>query len=566
MGLNKKKKKGKKGAATSSDLTSKNEVTAAQLNETANPLTLAQYATVFSTGALSQVNLPPIASSFETEPPSNSAWNGVNPPIASNPYNTESPTVHVADGGDTFISSSPYETDIVQVHVGPIGGQRAFHVHLGILNQAPSLSSKINPTTCSAREHNSISLVNTDPGIFELVLMFLYIGKYLDCPYPPLLFRSLERNNDNQWPGADMEFEMHSLLYCFAQEYKMDELSALALISIENMTQVPYLNVLDVAKKAYPKLPDADNDDAYRERFRHETRVAMKENKDLIREPWVLDVFRNEHGNLTVDLFTTLTEPLRCDSEANNSETSPPEEPLRSSQSDKGKEGNVHLNGGNADYCTQEPTAASVVGEPALPGPEETIAEDIPEVPFEQVPEPPVSEPEPELESAKEPADIVEHAVDDGWGLWGGVELRRRMKKKPKKSPEPNPGLEPEGAPVEESPVEPHDWSGWGTKSLLNQAQKPDTDQQTTLHPPRRGKKKGKKKKMIEAPGSEPPPAPEPEVHIDRCAFPDDLAPDEPYPPDEPLAINDHHHHHKLEEEPPPPPSPPPETLWPADP
>ncbi|KLJ09714.1 hypothetical protein EMPG_14861 [Blastomyces silverae] len=540
----------------------KKEAKAAELNGTANPPTLVQNATDLSTGALSpQVNPPPVASSFETDPPSNPAWNWENPPIASNPCNTESPTVPMANGGDDpLISSSPYETDIVQVHVGPTGCQRVFHVHLGILNQAPSLSSMISPATSSGA-HNSISLVNTDPVIFELVLMFLYIGKYLDCPYPPLIFRSLERDNDNKWPGADMEFEMHSLLYCFAQEYKMDELSALALMNIENMTQVPYSDVLDVAKKAYPKLSDADDDDAYREKFRHETRVAMTENKNLIREPWILDVFRNEHGNLAVDLFTTLTEPLQCDDEANNSETAPPEEPFISSQSDKGEEGNVHLNDGHADYCIQEPTAASVVGEPALPAPEETIAEDIPEAPCEQYPEPLAPEAEPELESAKEPADIVEGAVDEWQSL--PTSSKKKKKKGKKGAPVEKPLAEPDDGwgwgiseknkevkksrPVEDPWVEPDDGWGWSMKvkpAIVEPEPEPEPEpgpandpspmvddengwsfSGTTTSSMKKGKKKSKKKgKTIEAPAPDPesPPAPVPEF------------------PDDPPASNDH--------------------------
>ncbi|OJD24544.1 hypothetical protein ACJ73_04095 [Blastomyces percursus] len=389
----------------------------------------------------------------------------------------------------------PYATNIVQVHVGPTGSQRVFYVHLGILSQAPSLSSMIRHDSYTIKP--SISLSDVDPAIFELALRFLYTGKYQGCRYPSLIFPSLKQNDESKSPDSLLEVEMHSLLYAFAREHYIEELCALALTNIENMTQMPYLDVLDVAKKVYPKLPDADDDDAYRKKFRHETRVAMKENKNLIREPWILDVLRNEHGNLAVDLFTTLTEPLRCDDEANSGEVSPPEEQFSSSQSDKGKEENMHMNGGHAEYCSREATAAaSVVEEPPFAPPE------IPEASYEQVLEQPVPEPEPELwKSAKEPAEIVEHAVDD--------ELGSSLKlSKGKKSPKPDPEPEPERH---------GDWSKWGTKLDPVPVDHEINSCLTATTSAKKKGKKGTKQRMTKAKAPASPPAPKPEANVDLC-------------------------------------------------
>ncbi|KKZ59962.1 hypothetical protein EMCG_00802 [[Emmonsia] crescens] len=434
---------------------------------------------------------------------------------ASDSYNTEIPTVSTTNGTDALFPPSPYETEIVRVLVGPISDQRVFLVHLGILDQSPSLRSRMHPTA-TVGEHHSISLVDTDPVVFELILRFLYTGKYQKCPYPSQIFPTSEQDDTNKWSGADKAFELHSLLYCFAREYEMDELSALVQTNIENMTQVPYRNVLDVAKHAYPKLPQNDDDDAYREKFRHETRVAMKENKNITRESWVLDVFWSEHGNLTVDLFTTLTEPLRCDGEAINGEKSPLEEPFSPPQTNKGKEKMVDW---GADYCIQEPATVSEVEEPAFHSPEETIAV-VPEAEYEKCPEPldpePESEPEQEPEEpVEEPAANVEPAVCDNWAACGS-------KKKGKKG----------NKIVEE---------------IVPSLPEPDLDSWGTFIAPEK-KKKGKKgKKIVEeivppSPEESPPPATE------------DLPAEESCPPEE-APVDDYY---QVEEEQPPPEIPPP--------
>lgn len=362
------------------------------------------------------------------------------------PQNTEIVTASMSNGDNHPISSSPYETEVVKILVGPTGGQRVFLVHLGILNQASSLSNKMRPAT-AAGGHSSISLVDTDPVVFELAVRFLYTGKYQGCSYPTQNFPSLEQDNANKRRDANIEFRIHSFLYCFAREYGMDELSALALTNIQNMTEVPFLNVLAVAKEAYPKLLNHGDDDMYREKFRHETRVAMEKNNNLIREPWILDVFRNEHGNLAVDLFTTLTEPLMCDPEANNREPSVMEEPLGPPQSGKVKRENSHLDDDHADYCVQEPPAEPEIEEPVLSAPQEPVAGGFPGAVSEGYPRPLETEP------AEEFADIGKPTVDDGWGSWGSsakISVKRKGKQREDPSveiTEPEPLLEPEPEP-----------------------------------------------------------------------------------------------------------------------
>ncbi|PGH06775.1 hypothetical protein GX51_02216 [Blastomyces parvus] len=525
-----------------------NEVEATQPNGTAN-------------GGDPEPLTPPIS------PHSNGGSISGSPSAPHTSRDDSNMSIEEADGHKrTPHPPSPYETDIVEVYVGPIGDQRVFHVHFGILNQAPLLSSNIRPAEFSGNP-DSLSLVDIDPMIVELVIRFLYTGRYQRCRYSSPIFASPEQDDANKSPDAHIEFKMHSFLYAFAQGYVIEELRSLALTNLENMTQVPYLDVLDVAKQTYPKLSDAGDDNAYREKFRHETRDAMKENKDLIREPWILDVFRNERGNLAVDLFTTLTEPLRCDGETNNNKTSPQEEAYCSSQSDRGEAEDLHSNDGHADDCIQEPTEVSVVGEHTLPAFEETIPEDIPEdIPeaaSNQCPELLVPEVGPELEPAQEPVGIVQHEVDFGWGSVGGKGEKKMMKKckeipepagiteevddwglwgsskkqkgKAKRNsdlgPEPVPEPEPEATELEKPPIEADDWSRWDMNGKIviiepepepepGPADKPspvvDGEFGSWLNCTTPGKKKGKKgktgkgKKMIKA--AAPPPALDPDA------------------------------------------------------
>ncbi|ODH52984.1 hypothetical protein GX48_00852 [Paracoccidioides brasiliensis] len=194
-------------------------------------------------------------------------------------------------------------------------------------------------------------------------------------------------------------------------------LAALAIGYIKNMTQVPYWKILDVAKKVYPKLHDDDGNDMYRAKFMHETRRAMKNNFNLVRETWLLDVFKNEHGNLTVDLFTTLTEPLIMEerkslaledqqSFEDTSEQHQVDEPLSPSQTNYEKGETMHWNGDGGDHefanHIPEPPAAPKDEGPPLSPPQQAISN--PNPGFHEVVYRGYSE-QPELKLADEESD-----------------------------------------------------------------------------------------------------------------------------------------------------------------
>jgi hypothetical protein len=175
-------------------------------------------------------------------------------------------------------------------------------VHSGILSQCAELSRCI--------EWEGIPLSDTDPAIFELVLSFLYTGDYRY--YSSSTIPRPQDGHTKAW-----ELEKHSLLYCFASRYKLDRLLGLTIENIEGMRRVAYVSVLDAARKMYHKLPEDDR--WYRDYFKNETRNALRENMDLVQESWILDVFREEKGRLTVDLFTTLTDGARSEDTAQDS-------------------------------------------------------------------------------------------------------------------------------------------------------------------------------------------------------------------------------------------------------
>ncbi|OAX82155.1 hypothetical protein ACJ72_03489 [Emergomyces africanus] len=356
------------------------------------------------------------------------------------------PTKHPSDppfdpfqnGSGPRISCSPYETGIVIAFVGPVGGQRIFVVHQGILEQAPSLINKIHSDTAKENGYSSISLVDIDPAVFELVLKFLYTGKYQRGPYPSELFPPSEEDGPNIWPGTDKVFEMHSLLYCFAQEHEMRELSDLAQKNFKNMTLMPYRNAVDVARRVYPKLPEDDN--KYREKFRFETRVAMKDNMNLIREPWILDAVKHGSGSLVFDLFTVLTEPLICDGEANDWEAP--------SQTARGKKKLVHLNGGHADCDIQEAKSLVEDEEAAF-----AIAQETADSPYEHAE--PALEPEPEPAQAEDPATVVKPVANGARG--DNPESSQTVKKKGKKGKKGNKCQKSNPTPAIKKSLEPND-------------------------------------------------------------------------------------------------------------
>ncbi|EEH45854.2 uncharacterized protein PADG_02004 [Paracoccidioides brasiliensis Pb18] len=312
-----------------------------------------------------------------------------------------------------FTPLSPYETKIIWVSVGPVGKQRTFGAHLGILSQSPSLIRKICPATTA--KGRSLSLDDINPVVFELALRFLYAGNYQVCSYSSTILPTPE--DSALCSDVGLDFEIHSLVYCFAREYAIDRLAALAIGYIKNMTQVPYWKILDVAKKVYPKLHDDDGNDMYRAKFMHETRRAMKNNFNLVRETWLLDVFKNEHGNLTVDLFTTLTEPLIMEerkslaledqqSFEDTSEQHQVDEPLSPSQTNYEKGETMHWNGDGGDHefanHIPEPPAAPKDEGPPLSPPQQAISN--PNPGFHEVVYRGYSE-QPELKLADEESD-----------------------------------------------------------------------------------------------------------------------------------------------------------------
>ena len=172
------------------------------------------------------------------------------------------------------------------------GEQKPFSIHKGILSRCTRLRD--------LSEHETVELADTEPGIFELVSSFLYTGGYrTHCSSTP-------RPKDGQ--SAARELRMHSLLYCFANCYGLEELTCFATASIETLEKVPYSEVLNIARKMYPKLPK--DDVWYRGYLKNATRDEMKDNEHLVQEPYVIDAVVEEKGRLASDLFLTMTQEV----------------------------------------------------------------------------------------------------------------------------------------------------------------------------------------------------------------------------------------------------------------
>ena len=168
--------------------------------------------------------------------------------------------------------------------------QKTFSIHKDILSRCTRLRD--------LSEYETVELADTEPGIFELASSFLYTGGYRTHR------SSGPKAKDKQ--SVAREFEIHSLLYCFAECYGLEELARSATASIETLEKVPYSEVLDIAKKVYPKLPK--DDVWYRDYLKNATRDEMKDNKHLVQEPYVIDVVVEEKGRLASDLFLTMTQ------------------------------------------------------------------------------------------------------------------------------------------------------------------------------------------------------------------------------------------------------------------
>lgn len=103
-------------------------------------------------------------------------------------------------------------------------------------------------------------------------------------------------------------FKRHSLLYCFARNFELEGLVTLTIKNIKDLGPVDYESIFSTAKETYKQLPNEES--WFRDCFKVETKRALKDSRDLVREPWVIDAFREETGNFTTDLFTALTEGL----------------------------------------------------------------------------------------------------------------------------------------------------------------------------------------------------------------------------------------------------------------
>ncbi|KAK2795519.1 hypothetical protein FQN52_005286 [Onygenales sp. PD_12] len=290
--------------------------------------------------------------------------------------------------GTAILKPCPYATNIVTVYVGPKDFQWPFYVHEGILRQSPSLVSMFD-------QDYTVSLVDTDPTVFELASRFLYARGYDN-------YSSTTVSVDWSHPSSlAWRFEMHSLLYCFAEAHQIQSLSQVASENFQSTKGVSYPDVLEVAKKVYKKLPEDDH--KYREKFKDETRAAMNKNRNLVREPWILDVFRTESGHLILDLFTTLTEPPKDENPDGTLESAPEiasiDEESQTSDSPQNRDWPEPL--------TPSPTDEKRRGhwrESASPSPRPESAPDH---------EADIPPPEPETPT-KQPSPT------SGWDFWGG--------------------------------------------------------------------------------------------------------------------------------------------------
>jgi hypothetical protein len=165
-----------------------------------------------------------------------------------------------------------------------------------VLSQSAVLESRYR---AAGLWNQPVELTDVDPSIFELALCHLYGRDYSDYFSPG----NPRPNKANTEAAA---FKRHSLLYCFARKYRLNVLTMLTTKNIMDLGQVAYQSVLAAAREAYKQFPDDES--WFRDYFMEATKKASTEYDDLPRKPWILDTFRKERGDFTVDLFTALTE------------------------------------------------------------------------------------------------------------------------------------------------------------------------------------------------------------------------------------------------------------------
>ena len=179
---------------------------------------------------------------------------------------------------------------------------QTYFVHSGVLSQLRGISSHV--------KSNILALPDVTSEEFELALGFLYSGNYT-CSHP----------------FSEEQLEMHSILYCFASRHNIKGLIDLSMRNVRGLQQVAYLNILSTAQRVYPKLQEDDR--LYRDFFVDETKKAMMEDISLVQEPRILDLFGQEKGHLTRDLFVALSGCVRPDdalTPATSVSSSPPSE------------------------------------------------------------------------------------------------------------------------------------------------------------------------------------------------------------------------------------------------
>lgn len=188
---------------------------------------------------------------------------------------------------------SPYLTSIITVLVGP--SSKEFKVHLGVISESRVLASKCRAISI----WHQLSLPDVDPSVFELALCYMYGKDYKEYFSPS---NPMPKKSD----AKAAAFRRHSLVYCFARKYELDGLNALATKNIKDLGQVDYQSVFLAAKEAYKRLPDDES--WFRDCFKVETKRALRGNPELFRQPWMVDAIKEESGNFSLDLFTSLAE------------------------------------------------------------------------------------------------------------------------------------------------------------------------------------------------------------------------------------------------------------------
>jgi hypothetical protein len=171
------------------------------------------------------------------------------------------------------------------VRVGPL--PVIYSVHLGILAHSPVLSSKCNLSSGS----QDLDLPDVDPGVFELVIEFLYQGTY-DIP-TVLVGKRL-----------NSEFRKHAVVYSLAKRFCLGKLAELAIEGMEKLEKLDFETLLSISREVYVNLPS--DEVWFRAYLTNEVTRAAKENRRLVDNRCVLHVIQNVGGMLAVDLFRAL--------------------------------------------------------------------------------------------------------------------------------------------------------------------------------------------------------------------------------------------------------------------